>query len=176
MQPLHSFNHMFSRSFLVLASTSLFVSIASAQDTRIGAIDVDRVLRESNLSKSISAKLEQDFTKRQKELMSAAEQLRASQEKFERDAPTLAESQRTLRQSQLIQQDREYQKKSREYQEDLNAKKNDGLQQLMERVNRTLKQVAESEKYDLVVQEAAYISPRLDITDKVINALNAAKP
>jgi outer membrane protein len=38
-----------------------------------------------------------------------------------------------------------------------------------------VKQVAESEKYDLVLQEAVYVNPKHDITDKVIKALNATR-
>ena len=87
--------------------------------------------------------------------------------------PTLSDSQRGTRQKQLVDQDRDFQRKRREFQEDLNARKNEELQLVLERANRVVKQVAEAEKYDLVIQEAVYISPKHDITDKVIKALNA---
>jgi outer membrane protein len=87
----------------------------------------------------------------------------------------LSESQRAQRQKQLLDQDRDFQRKRREFQEDLNARKNEELQQVLERANRVVKQVAEAEKYDVVLQEAVYINPRHDITDKVIKALNAVK-
>ena len=80
-----------------------------------------------------------------------------------------------LRQRQLQDQDREFQRKRREFQEDLNSRKQEELQQVLDRANRVVRQVAESEKYDVILQEAVYINPRLDITDKVIKALNAAK-
>ncbi len=95
-------------------------------------------------------------------------------DKFERDAPTLPESQRASRQKQLVDQDRDFQRKRREFQEDLNARKNEELQQVLERANKVVKQVAEAEKYDLVLQEAVYVNPKLDITDKVIKVLNSA--
>jgi outer membrane protein len=104
----------------------------------------------------------------------AGNALKAASEKFEREAPTLAESQRTARQKQLIEQDREFQRKRREFQEDLNARKNEEQQIVVERANRAVKQVAESEKYDVVFQEAVYINPKHDITEKVIKALNAS--
>ena len=72
-----------------------------------------------------------------------------------------------------MDQERDFQRKRREFQEDLNARKNEELQMVLERANRVVKQVAEAEKYDLVIQEAVYISPKHDITDKVIKALNA---
>ena len=100
--------------------------------------------------------------------------LKTLSDKFEREAPTLSESQRTTRQKQLVEQDRDFQRKRREFQEDLNARKNEELQQVLERANKVVKQVAEAEKYDVILQEAVYINPKHDITDKVIKALNGA--
>ena len=94
-------------------------------------------------------------------------------DKFEREAPTLSEGQRASRQKQLLDQDRDFQRKRREFQEDLNSRKNEELQQVLERANKVVKQVAEAEKYDLVLQEAVYVNPKHDITDKVIKALNS---
>jgi uncharacterized FlaG/YvyC family protein len=98
--------------------------------------------------------------------------LKTASDKFEREAPTMSESQRTTRQRQLVDQDRDFQRKRREFQEDLNARKNEELQQVLERANKVVKQVAEAEKYDVILQEAVYINPKHDITDKVIKALN----
>jgi outer membrane protein len=89
--------------------------------------------------------------------------------------PTLSDSQRTTRQRQLTDQDREFQRKRREFQEDLNARKNEELQQVLEKANKVVKQIAEAEKYDLILQEAVYISPKHDITDKVIKIINSGK-
>ena len=148
---------------------------ALAQEFRIGFVSTDRILRDANAAKAAQAKLEQDFSRREKELNDMGGALKTASERFERDAPTLAESQRAARQKALIDQDREFQRKRREFQEDLNARKNEELQQVLERANRVIRQVAEQEKYDLVIQEAVYINPKHDITDKVIRALNASK-
>ena len=75
----------------------------------------------------------------------------------------------------MSEQDREFQRKRREFQEDLNARKNEEFQLVLERANRVVRQVAESEKYDLVLQEAVYINPKHDITEKVIKAINGTK-
>ena len=105
-----------------------------------------------------------------------AGKLKAASDKLEKDAPTLAETERSRRQRDLVEQDREFQRKRREFQEDLNARKNEELQAVYERANRVVKQVAEAEKYDAILQEAIYINPKHDITDKVIKALNASGP
>ena len=146
---------------------------ASAQDFKVGIVNLDRIFREANTSKAAQAKLEQEFSKREKEIADLGGQIKAQSEKLERDAPTLSESQRNTRQRQLVEQDREFQRKRREFQEDLNSRKNDELQLVIERANRVVRSLAEAEKFDLILQEAVYVNAKHDITDKVIKTLNA---
>ncbi|BBL23865.1 MULTISPECIES: OmpH family outer membrane protein [Comamonas] len=148
---------------------------AQAQDFKAGFVNTDRIFREANSAKAAQAKLEQEFSKRERELVDIGNRLKADSEKFEREAPTMAESQRSAKQRQLIEQDREFQRKRREFQEDLNARKNEELSQVLDRANKVVMQVAEAEKYDVILQEAVYVNPKLDITDKVIKALNGGK-
>ncbi|HSV83922.1 MAG TPA: OmpH family outer membrane protein [Ramlibacter sp.] len=165
-----------SRHCLVLLLGALALgSQAQAQDFRVGFVNTDRIFREANSAKAAQAKLEQEFSRREKELNDLGNALKSASDKFEREAPALPESQRGQRQKQLIDQDREFQRKRREFQEDLNARKNEELQQVLDRANRVVKQVAEQEKYDLILQEAVYINPKHDITDKVIRALNSLR-
>ena len=147
---------------------------ASAQEFKVGIVNLDRIFREANSAKAAQIKLEQEFGKREKELNDITTQLKTASDKFEREAPTLSETQRNTRQKQLVDQDRDFQRKRREFQEDLNARKNEELQQVIERANRVVKTLAETEKYDLIVQEAVYVNPKHDITDKVLRLLNAA--
>ncbi|HYF41675.1 MAG TPA: OmpH family outer membrane protein [Ramlibacter sp.] len=162
-------------SWWALAGVLAFAAPAFAQEFRVGFVNTDRIFREANTAKAAQAKLEQEFSRREKELNDLGASIKANSERLEREAPTLSESQRAQRQKQLVDQDREFQRKRREFQEDLNARKNEELQQVLERANRVVKQVAEAEKYDVVLQEAVYINPKHDITDKVIRALNAAR-
>ena len=166
---------------LVRAAGTLLISLVAlacapsfAQDTfRVGFVNPDRVLREAQPAKAAQAKLEAEFSKREKDLAGQGDTLKSASEKFERESPALSEAQRASRQRTLVDQDRDFQRKRREFQEDLNARKNEELQQVYERANRVVKQVAEAEKYDAILQEAIYINPKHDITDKVIKALNA---
>lgn len=146
---------------------------AQAQDFKAGFVNTDRIFREANSAKAAQAKLEQEFSKRERELVDGGNRLKTESEKFERDAPTMSEAQRAAKQRQLIEQDRTFQTKRREFQEDLNARKNEELAAVLDRANKVVMQVAESEKYDVILQEAVYVNPKLDITDKVIKALNA---
>ena len=167
-------NTMRTLSVTVALALSTWVG-AQAQDFRIGFISTDRIFREANTAKAAQTKLEQEFSRREKELMDLGNTLKTNSEKLEREAPTLSETQRVARQRQLSEQDREFQRKRREFQEDLNARKNEEFQLVLERANRVVRQVAEAEKYDLVLQEAVYINPKHDITEKVIKAINGTK-
>jgi outer membrane protein len=160
---------------LIAGTLSCSATLAQAQDFKMGFVNTERIFREAASAKQAQAKLEQEFSRREKELMETGNTLKAASEKLEREAPTLSESQRNARQKQLVEQDRDFQRKRREFQEDLNARKNEEQQVVVERANRAVKQVAESEKYDVIFQEAVYVNPKHDITDKVIKALNAAK-
>jgi outer membrane protein len=160
---------------VVLSGAAALMSFAAqAQDFRVGFVNTDRIFREANMAKSAQTKLETEFSKRERELVAQGETLRVATEKFEKDAPTLSETQRTTRQRVLVEQDRDFQRKRREFQEDLNNRKNEELQGVLERANRIVKQVAEAEKYDVILQEAVYFNPKHDITDRVIKALDAS--
>ena len=159
-----------------VAGAMLWAPAALAADpVRIGFVNTDRLLRDAVPAKAAQTKLEAEFSRREKEIDDAGLTLKTASERFEREAPTMSESQRATRQRQLMEQDREFQRKRREFQEDLNARKQEELQQILDRANRVVKQVAEAEKYDVILQEAVYVNPRLDITEKVIKALNDGK-
>lgn len=155
----------------VVLVVSALVSHVQAQEFRVGFVNTDRIFKEATSAKAAQAKLEQEFSKREKELLDQGAAIKTQADKLEREAPALSESQRATRQKQLVDLDRDFQRKRREFQEDLNSRKNEELQLVLERANRVVKQVAEAEKYDLVLQEAVYRNPRIDITDKVIKAL-----
>ena len=171
-----SLRHTHSKWFLILAlGLSSISATAVGQELKIGFINTDRIFRDANSAKAAQAKLEQEFLRREKDLTDQGNQLKAIADKLDKDAPTLSEAQRNTRQKQLVEQDRDFQRKRREFQEDLNVRKNEELQQVLERANRVVKQVAEAEKYDVVLQEVVYINPKHDITEKVLKVLNASK-
>jgi outer membrane protein len=159
---------------LVCAAALSCSLMSQAQELKIGYVNIDRVLRDAAPAKASQSKLEQEFNRREKELTEAAQRLKSASDKFEKDAPTLAESERTRRQRDLIEQDRELKRKSREFQEDLNQRKNEELAGVLDRANKVVKQIFDQEKYDLILQEAVFASPRVDITDRVIKALGAS--
>ena len=158
-------------------STLLSLSVgAGAQELKIGYVNSERVLREAAPAKAAQTRLESEFSKREKELSEQGTRLKAAAERLEKEAPTLGASERARRQRELVEQDRDMQRRRREFQEDLTQRKNEELAAVVERANRVIKQIFEQEKYDVILQEAIFAGPRVDITEKVIKALNAAPP
>jgi outer membrane protein len=161
---------------LVLAAALAAAGMgAQAQELKIGYVNSERVLREATPAKAAQTKLEAEFGKREKDLSDMAARLKAASDKLEKDAPTLSEAERTRRQRDLVEQDRDFQRRRREFQEDLNQRKNEELASVVERANKVIKQIFDQEKYDLILQEVVFASGRVDITKKVIDALNAGK-
>jgi outer membrane protein len=163
------------KTFASAAMLAAAAVTAQAQELKIGYVNSERVLREATPAKAAQAKLEAEFSKRDKDLNEVATRLKAAADKLDKDAPTLSEADRSRRQRELIEQDRDLQRKRREFQEDLNQRKNEELAGVVERANKVIKQIFDTEKYDLILQDAVHWSARVDITKKVIDALNAGK-
>ncbi len=157
-----------------LAGCGLAVQ-AQAAEIKIGFIDADRINRESAPAERATKKLEKEFAPREQELRRMESQIKSLQGQLEKDGLTMSESDRRSKEQELGRQTREFQRLQREFREDLNLRRNEELAALFERANKVIKQIAEGEKFDLILQEAVYRSPRIDITDKVLKALAADK-
>jgi outer membrane protein len=164
-------------SFVKSAAGAALLALAAlgvqAQELKIGYVNSDRVLREAAMAKAAQSRLETELAKRDKVLADMTATLKTAAEKLEREALTLSEGDRARRERDLGDQDREIQRKRREMQEDMSQRKNDEVGAIVDRANKVIKQIFETEKYDLILQEAVFAGPRIDITDKVIKALNA---
>ncbi|HQZ44922.1 MAG TPA: OmpH family outer membrane protein [Usitatibacteraceae bacterium] len=144
---------------------------AIAADTRIGFVNTERVFREAAPARRAQQKLEREFSARNVELAKLEKQGRDLQVELEKDSVTLPEAARREKERALADVSRNFQRLQREIREDLNLRRNEELAQVQERATRAINQIAEAEKFDLVVQEAVFASSRIDITDKVIKAL-----
>lgn len=144
---------------------------AQTQGTKIGFVNTERILRESAPAKAAQSKIESEFKKRDDELQRLSSSLRSKAEKFDKDAPVLSESDRVSRQRDLSRLDTDLQRKRREFQEDFNRRRNEEFSSIVTKANQAIKKIAEQENYDLIVQDAVTVNPRIDITDRVIQAL-----
>ncbi|WP_179403813.1 OmpH family outer membrane protein [Burkholderia guangdongensis] len=158
----------------VAVTVALGASVAHAQDVaRIAAVNSDRILRESAPAKAAQIKLEAEFAKRDKDLQDMTQRLKAMSDALDKNGPSMSAADRAQKQRDLAQLDTDFQRKQREFREDLNQRRNEELAAVLDKANKVIKQIAEQQNYDLIVQEAVYVSPRIDITDKVLKALAA---
>lgn len=164
----------FLPSASVLAMCLLSAVPAHADDgSRIAFVSSERILREAIPAKAAQTKIEAEFSKRDKDLQDQATRLKNMADKLDKDSAVISESERVKRQRELSDLDKDFQRKQREFREDLNQRRNEELAIVLERSTKAIKQIAEAEKYDMVFQEGGvYVSPRIDITDKVLKILN----
>ena len=163
-------------AFLLALMVVLPVSYASAAEAmKIGYVNTQRIFRDAPTAKEAAARIEAEFSKRDQELQKMARELQGMQERLEKDALTMGESDRRSKERELNELSREFQRKQREFREDLNLRQNEENAAIIEKANMAIKQLAEAEKYDLILQDVVWVSPKLDITDRIIKALSNSK-
>jgi outer membrane protein len=164
-------------ALLIALLALLPASQASASDAlKIGYVNTQRIFRDAPTAVKAAKKIEAEFSKRDQDLQRLAKQLQALQESLEKNAVTMAESERRTKEKDLNEMSREFQRKQREFREDLNLRQNEENAAIIEKANKAIKQLAETEKYDLILQDVVWVSPKLDVTDKIIKALSEGKP
>jgi len=151
------------------------IAAAGAADFKIGYVDVERIRRESAPAERASKQLEKEFAPRAQEMQRRESEIKSLQALLEKDSMTMSETERRTKEQELSRASVDFQRMQREYREDLNMRRNQELAALFERADKVIKQIADAEKYDLILQEAVYRSPRIDLTDRVLKALSDGK-
>ena len=169
--------------FLAAAALAAVSALAAAQDKpataipgKFGFVNTERILRDAVPAQRAQKKIEAEFQKRDQEMARLADQLKRMQDDLEKNGVTMTENQRRTKEREFSELNRDFQRKQREFREDLNQRRNEELAQVVEQANRVIRQIAEQEKFDIIFQDAVFASPRIDITDKVIKALDQGKP
>lgn len=157
--------------FLLVGLLLSAAASAQSNEFRVGFVSTERLFREAAPAVRALKKLEKEFQPRDQELQKMAKQTKDLQSQLEKDGLTMAEGERRAKEADLGRLNRDLQRLQREFREDLNLRKNEELAQVLERANKVIQEIAEKEKFDLILQEAVYRSPRIDITDKVLKAL-----
>ncbi len=168
---------MLKAKSLVLASlmSALFFAGEAAAELKVGYVNTQRIFRDAPAAQKAGKKLEGEFAKRDQELQRMAKQLQGLQENLEKNSVTMAETERRAKEKEFGELSREFQRRQREFREDLNLRQNEENAAVIEKANKAIKQIAEADKYDLILQDVVWVSPKLDITDRVIKALAEGK-
>ncbi len=160
-------NFVLAAAALALAATH----VDAGEQLKIGVVNLERVLREAVPAVKAQKKLEKEFAAREQELQKVTKQIKDLQTSLEKESVTMSETERRTKEQDLARLNRDFQRMQREYREDANSRRNEELASVFERANKVVQDIATTEKFDLILQDAVYISPRIDITDKVIKAL-----
>ena len=160
----------FVRFCAVALVSGLCIATSAQAETKIGFVDMQRLFDQAPIAVKANKKLTAEFAKRELELQKLGKQIKTQQDALEKN-PSMPDAERRNRERDIAELSREFQRKQREFREDLEVRRNEAMAGVLDRANKALKQIAETEKYDLIVQDAAYFSPRIDITDKIIKAL-----
>ena len=163
------------RQLMVLALaalTALFTSApAFAQGAKIAYVDANVLVEQSPQSRQVEQELEAAFAGRQDELRGRIEKFRAANEDFEKNALLLSEEERAAKARELQAEQREIQRTQRDFREDLEAERQRRIRELETLISAVVLEVSRSGGYDLVVQQAVYASPDIDITAAVLERL-----
>ncbi|MCB1906867.1 MAG: OmpH family outer membrane protein [Rhodocyclaceae bacterium] len=159
----------------VLAAALICLPLTAWAQAKIGFVNSDRVMREAVPAIAAQKRLEKEFEPRDRDLQTQAKHLQTLQEDFDRNAMTMSPQDRRSAEREINELNREYQRAQRGFREDLNARRNEELAAVLDRANKAIKEIAEKDGYDIIFQEAVYASTRIDITDKVIEALATGK-
>ena len=163
--------------FRILATAILAAGMvpAHAGDFRVGVVDTERILRESAPALKAEQKIEKEFAARDQEIKKLSKQVQQMQDFLEKQGASLPDMERRNKERELSNSTMDLQRMQREFREDLNLRKNEELAGVLERANKAIQSIAVSEKYDLILQEAVYRNPKIDITDKVLKYLATDK-
>lgn len=155
---------------LLLASALVAVSFGStAAELKLGYINTERVYREAAPAVLVMKKLEKEFSDRRTELKKMEARAKDLATILGKSSLNIADRKQYEREMAAL--DRDYRAKGRELAEDFNLRRNEEFAAVQERANRTIKQIAEREQFDLILQDAVYINPKYDITAKVLKEL-----
>lgn len=145
-----------------------------ADATKIGVIDMRKVVATSKESKTMMEKLQQEFKPREEKMINAEKALKEKSEKLHRNAAVMGDAEKSKLEKDIISGQRDLQRLQEEFREDASARHQEEMQKLMEKAKKVATDIAAKEKYDIIMYQDAnlYVSSQIDITDQVVKALN----
>ncbi len=156
---------------VLLALTLLSGAGAANADVKIGFVNTQRILADAPQAAKAKKKIEKEFEKRDQDLQRLAKQLQTLQDAMEKNSVTMSETERRTKERDFGELNREFQRRQREFKEDLNLRQNEEMAAIFDRVNKIIRSIAETDRFDLILQEAVFAGPRIDITDRIIKVL-----
>ena len=161
-----------NKTFIAAALALAALTQPAWAELKIGFVNTERVFREAAPAQRALKALEKEFAPRAQELQALAKQIREMQADLDKNGMTLKDSDRRTKERDIEAMNRDFQRRNREFREDQNMRSGQEMASIQERANKVIQQIADADKFDLILQEAVFVSPRIDITDKVLKSLS----
>ncbi|MCX7116164.1 MAG: OmpH family outer membrane protein [Gammaproteobacteria bacterium] len=144
--------------------------VAFADGTKIGVVDLQRIMQIAPQMKVIQEKLEKDFRPRRDKLVAMEDDLKKDMQRFKRDNTVLSADQKKDLEKKIVMSQQTFEREGQQYQQELSTAHNEAMEDLYARIRKAIDGVAKEEKYDVVLQKdaAPYSAAQLDVTDKVL--------
>ncbi|KRT54452.1 OmpH/Skp family outer membrane protein [endosymbiont of Ridgeia piscesae] len=163
-------NRVLKSAFLVLLLVG--ASAAMAEDYRIAFVNATKVFEESPQYQAARKRLQKEFSRREKDLLSSQSQLKQLEEKLKRDGTVMSESEVKRLERDILSRRRKLKNAQTEFREDLNLRQNEEFKKLRTQVREVIRDVGKAENIDLIVSDGVvYFSKRIDISEMVLEKL-----
>jgi outer membrane protein len=160
-------------AFILLIMTASF---AGAEEYRIAFVNATKVFEESPQYQVARDRLQNEFSRREKDLVASQKQLKQLEEKLQRDGSVMSESEAKRLERDILNRSRKLKNSQTEFREDLNLRQNEEFKKLRQQIREVIQDVGKSENIDLIVSDGVvYFSKKIDISDKVLEKLRQLK-
>ena len=163
---------LFIAAILVVALFGQPLGVLAAE-LKIGFVDPVTLIEKAPQGEASLKKLEEEFGSRNKEIRELREQTAQLEQEIDKNSLIMSSAELQQKQLELQGLKRQLRRRQQEFNDDYNLRRNEELAKLQQIVTDAIIEIAESEGYDLIVQQAVYASKTINITNDVLEKLGS---
>lgn len=158
---------------LMMLSLSGLSTVAFADDTKIGVVDLQKIIQTSPKVQSIQQSLEKKFRPRRDALIATEKELRSKMDAFKRDSVVMNANAKKEKEREIVSMQQKFERDGQQYQQELSTAHNEAMEDFYTRVRAAISKVAKKEHFELVLQKdaAPFAAEKLDVTKQVVAAI-----
>ncbi|MEE9412392.1 MAG: OmpH family outer membrane protein [Methylococcales bacterium] len=164
------------KNWLLILLLGLTAYSVSAEEMKIGFVNVPRILEGAPQAAQAKKDLEREFAPRDKKLVAMQKQLQKLEEKMLKDGDVMSQSEQQKMEREAISLKRDAKRAQEEFREDFNIRRNEELSKLQKVVFEAIQSLAKEKNFDLLVTDGVvFASKRVDVTAEIEAKLNISK-
>jgi outer membrane protein len=157
-----------------IALVIVFAMPASAQEVKIGVVNVPVLLDRAPQTKAVMDSLQEEFAPRQREFVAKQKEFEELSAKVQKDVAVMGETERRNAEKELRDLQRDVARLQQEFREDLELRQNEELGNLQRSLLKEVQDYAQAQGYDLIVGDGVlFASTAVNITEEVLRAVEA---